>query len=390
MSRRALFKSDQDTFAGDSYADQSGDGAYDQNYYDNSQYDEGNYDHSSYDQSYNDQYNNGQYDTGSQYDNSYSDNSYNVAQDTGDAMMAYNENAGYSDQPGVPSDYDPDYDEGDDYGGQQHDDGYYEEDPMYDPDMPQDYYGDYPEDEWDDEDEERQRKARKRRAGFCCLIMLCCLLILIILVVIFLLSLREEKNAPTEAPTFSPYVDDTDDDFFFDDIITVAPGVVTSQMDPYNYICPVDYKRAFPHVFDQCSCDDVISKVPEDVKVMRDLLMERLWGTMYPEQNYAPDWTSCDTSNLALLWLASGDNRDSGEIRQRYTLAKTFFTLNGTIWDYTDGWLSDLNECLWLGVQCNNKAAVNSLAVDTNNLFGLVRVELFEAESIESTQQFKS
>ena len=38
----------------------------------------------------------------------------------------------------------------------------------------------------------------------------------------------------------------------------------------------------------------------------------------------------------------------------------------------------------------NNKAAVNSLAVDTNNLFGLVRVELFEAESIESTQQFKS
>jgi hypothetical protein len=76
---------------------------------------------------------------------------------------------------------------------------------------------------------------------------------------------------------------------------------------------------------------------------------------------------------MAFLWLASGDNRDAGEPRQRFAAALTFFQLNGTIWDFNDEWMGELNECLWMGIQCNNRDTVNSLAVDTNNLFGKVR-----------------
>jgi hypothetical protein len=76
---------------------------------------------------------------------------------------------------------------------------------------------------------------------------------------------------------------------------------------------------------------------------------------------------------MAFIWLASGDNRDAGEPRQRFAAALTFFQLNGTVWDFHDEWLGELNECLWMGIQCNNRDTVNSLAVDTNNLFGEVR-----------------
>ena len=104
---------------------------------------------------------------------------------------------------------------------------------------------------------------------------------------------------------------------------------------------------------------------------MRNLLVERMVPVVY-DFNYTDPIDTCDPLNMALIWLASGDQRDSGEIRQRFVLALSFFALNGTIWDYNDEWLGDLNECLWLGVQCNNRDVVNSLALDTNNIFGLV------------------
>ena len=31
---------------------------------------------------------------------------------------------------------------------------------------------------------------------------------------------------------------------------------------------------------------------------------------------------------------------------------------------------------IWMGIQCNNRDAMNSLALDTNNLFGAVRMLL--------------
>lgn len=407
---------DQDTFAADTYdGTYTDDTTYGNSQYDNGQYDQGgygDYDNSQYDQTYDQGYdqsydqtydqgydnNQGGYDTNeyddgtygdSQYSDgqqkpysddpysdqpeSYADQPYAPSQDTGAAMMAYDENQEYSDQP-------PDGDDEYDYGAgmveydENQDEEYYDDDeePRH---MPADYYAEYPEDEYDEEEDERARRARRRRAWCCCLLLLCCLLILIILLIIFLLSMQDKDDGGlTDPPTFAPFVDDTDDDYYFDDDIIIAPGVKTTVMAPYDYDCDYDDQEGFPNVFDQCRCDGEITVVPQDVVEMRALIIERMFGKFYENRtaNSLP-LESCDPSNMALIWLASGDMRDSGEVRQRFALGMVFFQLNGTIWDYTDEWLSDLNECLWLGVQCNNRDAVNSLALDTNNIFGPVR-----------------
>ena len=49
------------------------------------------------------------------------------------------------------------------------------------------------------------------------------------LLIIFLLSLQEDRDdVQTDPPTYAPYVDDTDDDFVYDDDIILAPGVVSA------------------------------------------------------------------------------------------------------------------------------------------------------------------
>ena len=296
-------------------------------------------------------------------DQPYAENPYVPSNDTGAAMMSYEEPP--------PEDYDDEYDE---------DEEGYEEREGVPLNMPGDYYAgdEYPDDYYDEDEEERLRRARRRRAWCCCLILLCCLLILIILLIIFLLTLREDNDTiTTDPPTFAPFVDDTDDDFYFDDDIEIAPGVVTSCMAPHDLDCDYGNHQCFANVWDQCLCDNEITVVPDDVAWMRQLIIDKLFAKVYPDKNMTNTTdifpiNECTPANMALIWLASGDNRDSGEIRQRFALGLFYFGMNGTIWDYGDAWMSDLNECLWLGVQCNNRDAVNSLAVDTNNVFGPV------------------
>ncbi|KAL3917507.1 MAG: hypothetical protein SGILL_004681 [Bacillariaceae sp.] len=250
----------------------------------------------------------------------------------------------------------------------------------------QEYYNDeeYPDEQYyygdEEDDEERRRRARRRRAMCCCLILLCCLLLLIILLIFFLLNMRQPDVVQTLAPTYAPFIDDADDDYFYDDDIVLMPGVITTPMAPFNRDCEdsdgKDMTEAgFRSVFDQCACEGEIYFVPQDVQDMREILIDRVGPKFYDDANITQmlPLNSCDPKNLAFLWLASGDNRDAGEPRQRYMAALTFFQLNGTIWDFHNEWLGELNECLWMGIQCNNRDTVNSLAVDTNNLFGEVR-----------------
>jgi hypothetical protein len=341
------------------------------------------------------------YDDDDQGDDTYQD-AYNDHDDDQGAPLGQHDQYGqqqqYHDNPGGQQQYHDD-DGGDDY----EDDGDGYDDRRHgsrrNMGMPRDYYADeYGDaDDYDDYDEhngehyvyedeeERLNQARRRRAWCCCLLLMCCLLILIILLIIFLLySQSEDKEVFTDAPTFAPFVDDTDDDYYYDDDIIIAPGVVTSTMAKYDFDCDYDNQVGWPNVWDQCDCDGEISIVPQDVIQMRELLVERLLPKIYNANstNYVNGTNtyplnSCDPINMALLWLASGDMRDAGEIRQRFVLGVSFFGLNGTIWDYTDAWLSDLNECLWMGVQCNNRDTVNSMALDTNNIFGLVSDVLY-------------
>ncbi len=247
------------------------------------------------------------------------------------------------------------------------------------------YYYDeeYPEEEFyhDEQDEEdRRKRARLRRAWICCIVLLCCLLILIVLLIVFLL-LRDRgpaEIAPTPGPTYAPLVMETDDDFFYDDDIILVPGVITTPMAPFNRDnCEITegvaFVDEFRNILDQCACGQEIVDIPPDVMDVRNLIIERVAPKFYGD-NFTIPWTSCDPANMAAVWLASGDNRDAGEPRQRYASALTYYQLNGTVWDFMDGWMTPLNECLWMGIQCNNRDAINSLALDTNNLFGAVSI----------------
>jgi hypothetical protein len=172
---------------------------------------------------------------------------------------------------------------------------------------------------------------------------------------------------------------ETDDDFFYDDDIMLAPGVITTPMAPYNREdCTisegVNYAGEFRNIIDQCNCNDEITGIPDDVVEMRNLIIERVTPKFYDE-NYTIPLDSCIPANMAAIWLSTGDNRDSGEPRQRFAMALAFYQLKGPVWDYGDGWLGPYNECLWMGVQCNNLDSVNSLALDTNNIFGPVRMK---------------
>ena len=284
------------------------------------------------------------------------------------------------------------YDSYDDYGSKSRDtddDDHDSEGDSYedgDRDNSEYYYDEeYPEEEFyhDEEDEEERRKrTRLRRAWICCIVLLCCLLILIILLIVFLLTRDKDDKGPTPTPrpTYAPLIIETDDDFFYDDDIILVPGVITTPMAPFNRDrCEVtegiSFVGEYRNILDQCACGQEIVDLPPDVRDVRDLVIERVAPKFYGE-NFTVPWTSCDPANMAAVWLASGDNRDAGEPRQRYASALTYYQLNGTVWDYMDGWMTPLNECLWMGIQCNNRDAMNSLALDTNNLFGAVRMLL--------------
>ena len=277
------------------------------------------------------------------------------------------------------------YDSYDDYGSKRDSNDEYDSDEgSYSDGEGEEYYYDeeYPEEEFyhDEEDEEERRKrTRLRRAWIICITLLCCLLILIILLIIFLLSRNKEPIVfkPSPRPTYSTFIEETDDDFFYDDDIILVPGVITTPMAPFNRDnCEitegVSFVGEYRNVLDQCACGAEVTDLPPDVKDVRDLVIERVAPKFYGE-NFTVPWTSCEPANLAAIWLASGDNRDAGEPRQRYGAALTYYQLNGTVWDYMDGWMTPLNECLWMGIQCNNLNTMNSLALDTNNLFGPVR-----------------
>jgi Leucine rich repeat len=93
----------------------------------------------------------------------------------------------------------------------------------------------------------------------------------------------------------------------------------------------------------------------------------------------APDPGS--PQGLALSWLA-GDIRDATMIawkmRQRYTLAVLYFSLNGKWWLNNADWLSSHHECLWYsdGQQCDSKDRWIILSMTRNNISGTLPQDL--------------
>ena len=209
------------------------------------------------------------------------------------------------------------------------------------------------------EEEKRRRRRRLWWLLCCCL----CLLLLLLLIGGVAMGLKgigdDDEGGPVEE----------DDDIPDDDWQLFRPylGRVTTPMDPYEEDDCYFGDNVFPHMIQQCECFGTIDVIPEDVQELYAEVREDINQEFYNGE-FSEDMNSCDPANQALIWLSSGNTRDGGDLFQRFTVALTFVQLNGTQWDLKNLWLADDSECIWLGLQCNGRFQLNSLAVDTNNV----------------------
>lgn len=206
------------------------------------------------------------------------------------------------------------------------------------------------------------RRRRRRRLVWACIC--CCLILLLVIMIIgFIIGFGEDSADPAGDDSFD------DDENIDDDWTTYKPfdGITTTPMDPFD-ITDCDFSdNRFPHVKAQCRCHEEITIIPDDVAALKEEVHSEVNREIY-DGKYFPDPSSCDPANQALVWLASGDTRDSGDFFQRYVLAMAHLSLNGTHWDDYNDWMAESNECFWLGIACNSRFQVHNFASDANNL----------------------
>jgi hypothetical protein len=163
-----------------------------------------------------------------------------------------------------------------------------------------------------------------------------------------------------------------------DGFLITAPyvGIRTTALDPYEEGEDCNFRdNIFPHVLSQCDCFETIDILPNDTRSLYNDLREDIAGEFY-DGIYNEPVNSCDPANQALVWLASGNTRDSGDLYQRYIMAVAYFQMNGTKWDVQNLWLSDESECIWYSLQCNSRFQLNSFALDSMNVHGSFPTEI--------------
>ena len=85
----------------------------------------------------------------------------------------------------------------------------------------------------------------------------------------------------------------------------------------------------------------------------------------------------------AFVWLQTNANIDSysnSKIIQRYALGCIFYSTNAVLnqhttspaveWTNKTGWMSDIDECLWFGLNCTGNGTVRSIRLSNNSLSG--------------------
>ena len=144
-------------------------------------------------------------------------------------------------------------------------------------------------------------------------------------------------------------------------------GLRTTPMDPFDAADCYFGDQIFAHTLQQCACTGNISVVPDDVVNLWYNVSNDINGKFY-DRNNDNFWWSCEPENQALVWLSSGNTRDSGDLFQRFVNALMFIRLNGTVWDRSHHWLSDVNECQWTGIQCDEDLQITSLELNQNNV----------------------
>ena len=90
--------------------------------------------------------------------------------------------------------------------------------------------------------------------------------------------------------------------------------------------------------------------------------------------------TSGTPQYQALQWLASEPNvgsYSSAKKVQRWVLATLYHSTAGSQWTSSTSWLSQINECSWYQVACDNtQTFVESLTLGSNNMVGSLPLEI--------------
>ena len=152
-------------------------------------------------------------------------------------------------------------------------------------------------------------------------------------------------------------------------------GIITSFLDPYSENDCYFEDNVFPHTLNQCECFGTIEIIPDDIIALYEQLRADVTKELYSGAFVEPR-NSCHPTNQALIWLSSGNNRDSGDLYTRYVLAASYYAMNGTNWDSSDLWLSEQSECTWFGLQCNSLHKLSSFTFDANNIHGTLPTEM--------------
>jgi hypothetical protein len=193
-----------------------------------------------------------------------------------------------------------------------------------------------------------------------------------ILLVVLLVVVKDKESrasGPTMAPTPKPF-------------LPLEPtnngnieAAATTLFSPFGNTCSWGASVTQPNVLDQCACFGTVDFIASDVRARwTDLVENFIVPTVYPDWN--EDISSCTPKNRALLWMSSGIF-NGGEISnllklQRYSLALLYTEQQGMNWRSSSNWMSELDVCVWEGVECNGDSYVQFLDLSRNRLAGQV------------------
>jgi hypothetical protein len=156
------------------------------------------------------------------------------------------------------------------------------------------------------------------------------------------IAIGAAEDAPTKSPTRSPTASPTSSPTAR--TVPICPGYPEIDVDPLN---------------------------------MDEAMMERYADLLALAPDYWPDFTGpvkgsddfCAPEHLALVWLAEDDadaSRTDESVERRLMLSTVFFKTNGNAWKLNStNWLSEMDECTWLGVLCDGNGAIIELDLDS-------------------------
>jgi Leucine rich repeat len=129
------------------------------------------------------------------------------------------------------------------------------------------------------------------------------------------------------------------------------------------------------NAFLQCECKGHIFLIAESVSVNYNELKESFLRNLFP--SFRHKIQSCDSSNVALVWLAGDTYTNETEFFDRYMLALLYSAWKGYDWNHQELWLdSQKSHCEWYGVVCDSRQRTIDLFLGDNNLQGWIPPEI--------------